>query len=333
VQPAHFQSLEIVLSFDVEEHFRIEAANELALDLDPSRKDYYAERLEHSTYWLLDQLAPRGIKATFFVVGQIALRHPRLVRAIADAGHEVASHSWDHQRVHNLNPTTFRQDVLRSKDALEQATGQPVRGYRAPTFSVVGQTAWALDVLAELQFAYDSSIYPVWHDRYGVPQAPRVPFRARGAEHEILEMPPATLRVLGTNLPVGGGGYFRLLPLFFMERALAQIQRHSWPSVAMLYFHPWEFDPDQFRLPLRRLSAFRTYVGISRSRGRLVSLLERHKFTRAIDVARVLGQDWSSLPAFNVAASQGQKQAAFAAPEPKSYGITHALPGKGVLTK
>ncbi|MCI0459246.1 MAG: polysaccharide deacetylase family protein [Gemmataceae bacterium] len=287
---------DIILSFDVEEHFRIEAA--AALSIDPALKAHYCDRLEPATRWLLDQLARFDAKATFFVVGQIARSHPGLVRAMAQAGHEVASHSWDHRRAHHFTPATFREDLRASRDALEQVTSQPVVGFRAPTFSVVPQTAWAIDVLAELDFAYDSSIYPVWHDRYGVPRAPRAPFRVRGEVHELLEIPPATWRVLGTNLPVGGGGYFRLLPLFFMERALAQVRRSCRPAVAMLYFHPWEFDPRQARLPLGWLSKFRTYVGISRTRTRLRTLLARHRFDRAIDVAKRLDCQWQLLPRF-----------------------------------
>ena len=149
---------------------------------------------------------------------------------------------------------------------IESTCFRAMLGFRAPTFSVVAETAWAVDVLAEMDFSYDSSIYPVWHDRYGVPEAPRGPFRVRGHEHELLELPPATLRVLGTNIPVGGGGYFRLLPLFLMRKALEQVKQTCEPPVSVLYFHPWEFDPRQRRLPLGRLSAFRTYVGIARSR-------------------------------------------------------------------
>src|SRR5262249_8982675 len=145
-----------------------------------------------------------------------------------------------------------------------------------PTFSIMQQTAWAVDVLAESGLLYDSSIYPVRHDRYGVPQAPRAPFRVRGHGRTILELPPATLRLLGANLPVGGGGYFRLLPLFFLDRALEQVAHACLPPVAMLYFHPWEFDPKQQRLPLGPISRFRTYVGIYRSQARLAALLARH---------------------------------------------------------
>jgi polysaccharide deacetylase family protein (PEP-CTERM system associated) len=291
---------QIILSFDVEEHFRIEAA--AGLDLTASLKAHYRERLESSTQWLLEQMDWLNIRATFFVVGELGLKHQSLIRAMSDAGHEVASHSWDHRRVHHHTPESFREDVRKSKEILEDITGQPVLGYRAPTFSIVRQNAWALDVLAELGMAYDSSIYPVRHDRYGVPGAPRAPFLAQGASRSILEIPPATFRLLGMNVPTGGGGYFRLLPLAMMHRTLRQVARHCSPAVAMLYFHPWEFDPEQDRLPLRRFNAFRTYVGITRSRARLLTLLERYPFVRAIDVARQLDEELSSLPSFNVAA-------------------------------
>jgi polysaccharide deacetylase family protein (PEP-CTERM system associated) len=288
----------VVLSFDVEEHFRIEAASRLSID--PSLKTYYTERLAPSTRWLLDQLDRSNIRATFFIVGLIARHNPALVRAIARAGHEVASHGWDHQRVHHFNPMSFRADLSQSKDALEQVTGQPVLGYRAPTFSVMAQTAWAVDVLAEVGLEYDSSIYPVYHDRYGVPEAPRSPFLVRGGSHAILELPPATLRVLGLTVPMGGGGYFRLFPLFLTNWAIRQMLRDTSPPVAMLYFHPWEFDPDQVRLPLGRLSRFRTYVGLQRSQRRLSTLLSQYQFNRAIDLARRLKHQGGQLPTYDL---------------------------------
>jgi len=276
----------VILSFDVEEHDRIEAA--YGLTVSPGLKAHYRDRLDYSTRGLLDFLAERDIKATFFVVGQIAHHNPGLARAISDAGHEVASHSWDHQRIHRHTPASFREDLQQSKEALEQATGQPVVGFRAPTFSLMRETAWALDFLAESGLLYDSSIYPVRHDRYGVPDAPRTPFWARGNEHELLELPPLTWRVLGMNLPVGGGGYFRLLPLWMMRCGIRQSQQDGEGSAAMLYFHPWEFDPDQERLPLKSISRFRTYVGIQRSRKRLSRLVAGLRFGRACDVAREL---------------------------------------------
>ncbi|HXG08583.1 MAG TPA: XrtA system polysaccharide deacetylase [Gemmataceae bacterium] len=289
----------IILSFDVEEHFRIEAAAGLVID--PALKAHYSERLEPSVRWLLDQLGRRGIRATFFVVGEIGRDNPDLIRAIHRAGHELASHSWDHRRVHHLTPAAFREDLRRTKDTFEQITGVAVVGYRAPTFSIMRPTAWAIDVLAELGLLYDSSIYPVRHDRYGVPQAPRGPFLARGAERSILELPPALVQLGGVRIPAGGGGYFRLLPLRFLELAIRQVRRACRPPVATLYFHPWEFDPDQPRLPLRRLSRFRTYVGIRRSRGRLTALLDRYRFVSAVEVARELDRRRDTLPTFALA--------------------------------
>lgn len=276
----------VVLSFDVEEHHRIEAA--AGLDIDPALKRRYLERVGPATRWLLDQLDRFDLRATFFVVGQLARADPDLVRTVHRSGHEIASHGWDHRRVLAMTPEEFREDLRRSCDTLEQLTGEPVVGYRAPTFSILRRTAWAIDVLAERGLLYDSSIYPVRHDRYGTPRAPRAPFLAEGPARAILELPPVTLRLGRVRLPLGGGGYFRLLPLMLLERALEQTRRECAPAIAMLYFHPWEFDPDQPRLPLRRLSRFRTYVRIGRSRDRLAILLARHRFVRAVDVAREL---------------------------------------------
>jgi polysaccharide deacetylase family protein (PEP-CTERM system associated) len=199
-----------------------------------------------------------------------------------------------------LTPVSFREDVRRSKDALEQLTGKPIEGFRAPTFSIVRQTGWALEVLADLGMIYDSSIYPVVHDRYGIPAAPRQPFLAEAAGYRLLELPIATLRFLKMKIPIGGGGYFRLLPFFLLERALRQVARDCSPPVAMLYFHPWEFDPLQARLPLSRLNRFRTYVGISNNGRRLHRLLSAHRFARAIDVAKQLDQQRASLSCFKL---------------------------------
>ena len=291
-----------VASFDVEEHYRIEAAQ--GLNCPAEAKAEYARRMETATRHLLGHLAAAGVKATFYVVGEIARTHPGLVRDIHGAGHEVGSHSWDHRRVHQFTPETFRDDLLRSKEALEDVTGEAVVGFRAPTFSVVRQTGWAVDVLAECGFEYDSSIFPVRHDRYGIPDAPRGPFLAVGRDREILELPPLTYRVMGFNMPVAGGGYFRLFPLMAMRAGLRQAARGATaeaPAVSMLYFHPWEFDPEQPRLPLRRVSRWRTYVGMGRTTGRLKSLLRGRTFTRAIDAARAIRAGGAELPRFKVA--------------------------------
>ena len=287
-----------ILSFDVEEHHRIEAASHLSIPADS--RQMYASRMETSTRQLLDLLARAEVKATFFVVGEIAESHPRLVRDIADAGHEIGSHSWVHRRIHHFDSVSFRDDLLKSKEALEQASGTPVVGFRAPTFSVVRQTGWVIDVLAECGFEYDSSIFPVRHDRYGIPTAPRSPFIAEGNERSILELPLATLRMVGQNFPVAGGGYFRLFPLAVMKAGMRQLARATIPPVSMLYFHPWEFDPDQPRLPLGRVSRFRTYVGMTKSWSRLKRLLARGPFRRAIDVVHEIREGNLNLPRFHV---------------------------------
>jgi polysaccharide deacetylase family protein (PEP-CTERM system associated) len=287
----------VSFTFDVEPHDRIEAA--AGLFCPPDLRRAYARSMEACTRWLLDTLFEYDAKATFFVVGQVATTHPRLVRDIAAAGHEVACHSWDHRRVHHFAADTFRRDVRRAKHALEQAAGQPVVGYRAPTFSIGRETAWAIDVLAEEGFRYDSSVFPVRHDRYGVPDAPRFPFRVVGHEHALLELPPATLGVGGFNLPAAGGGYFRLFPPMVMRAAVRQAERHP-DGVPVLYFHPWEFDPAQPRLPLGRAGRFRTYVGIKRSRSRLRALLARYESRPMIDAADDLGL--RVLPTFRLGA-------------------------------
>jgi polysaccharide deacetylase family protein (PEP-CTERM system associated) len=275
----------VCFTFDVEPHDRIEAAAGLAC---PARtRAEYARRMDTCTRWLLDTLAEFDARATFFVVGQVAGANPRLVHDIARAGHEIACHSWDHRRTQHFTPGTFRRDVRRARHALEQAAGHSVVGYRAPTFSIGRDTAWAIDVLAEEGFRYDSSVFPVRHDRYGVPDAPRFPFTVAGHEHTLLELPPATMSLGGFNLPAAGGGYFRLFPPMIMRAAVRQSEKHS-AGVPVLYFHPWEFDADQPRLPLGRVGRFRTYVGIKRSRSRLRDLLARYESRPMIDAAEDL---------------------------------------------
>ncbi len=310
--PAKGESV-VAITFDVEEHHRIEAAAHV--DWPAGLRAIYSRRMDQTTRWLLDELGERRIRATFFVVGQIAESHPDLIRRMIDEGHEVASHSWAHRRVHHFTPTSFREDVRTSKDALEQAGGAAVVGFRAPTFSIMRETAWAIDVLAEQGMLYDSSIFPIHHDRYGVPDAPRTPFIVRGVDRELLELPLLTLSLLGMNLPVAGGGYFRLFPLTLMERGIRRAGRMPL-GAPVLYFHPWEFDADQPKLPLKRLSKFRTYVGIGRSRGRFQKLLRQYQFAPVADIVARLNQERESLPRFSLTNEAGQ------APE------VHSSPGE-----
>lgn len=287
----------VCFTFDIEEHDRIEAAVDFTCS-EPLRTNY-ARRMEACTRWLLESLAELGARSTFFVVGQIARTHPLLIRDIVAGGHEVACHSWDHQRIHRQTPAQFRKDLRRAREELEQTAGTHIVGFRAPTFSITRETAWAVDVLAEEGIRYDSSVFPIRHDRYGVADAPRLPFRVGGREQSLLELPPATFGLGSMNLPAAGGGYFRLFPLGVMRAAIRQIKRQP-TGIPVLYFHPWEFDTTQPRLPLGRLSRFRTYVGISRSRTRLQRLIARYGSLRMIDAAKRLELTGADLPSFRL---------------------------------
>lgn len=278
------------ITFDVEEHYRIEAA--AGLTCNANQQLDYRQRAEKTTRQLLQILDNASCQATFFIVGELAVQCPRLIREIHQAGHEIASHGWDHRPVTRLTPPEFKIDITRSKETLEQITGYPVYGYRAPTFSILRKTAWAIDILLEAGYLYDSSIFPVRHDRYGVPDAPTKPFRCSGsrAGPSIMELPPLTLPAFFTNLPIAGGGYFRLFPLWVLQSGILFNQRQT-PSVSMLYFHPWEFEPGQPKLPLKGIHRWRTYVGIPRAAARLKQLLKSNcttRFRRAIDVVNEL---------------------------------------------
>ena len=291
----------VVLSFDVEEHYRIEAA--YGLPVTPELAREHATRMERSTRMLLEMLREAGARATFYVVGEIARDNPGLVRDIARAGHEVASHSHKHSRIHRLSREEFAADCRESKRLLEAAAGVEVTGYRAPTFSVTAVTDWAIDELASAGYGYDSSVFPVRHDRYGSPGAPRGPFTAVGQSGELLELPPATWRVGGVNLPTAGGGYFRLFPPRVIRAGVDQLARAGLPAV--LYFHPWEFDPGHPKLPMSGRSRWRTYVGVGKAAGRLKRLLGDYarRFRTAAEVAESARD--SELPRFKLAPRGG----------------------------
>jgi polysaccharide deacetylase family protein (PEP-CTERM system associated) len=263
------------VSIDVEEYFHIEAAFDRVGRSDWGR---WPSRVERNIDLLLSIFNRHSQHGTFFILGDVARRHPLLARRIADAGHEVASHGSMHDRLHRLDAKSFRLDLVASKSRLEDQTGKRVLGYRAPTFSIVAQTAWAVDVLAEEGFEYDASIFPVRHPWYGVPAAPDRPFYVQGRPDgpSLLEVPPLTWVPPfggGRKLAVAGGGYFRLLPLGLMKLGLAQAAVQKRPAV--LYFHPWEFDPLMPRMPLTRLNRLRTYKGLGAAVGRLERIMKQ----------------------------------------------------------
>ena len=258
---------------DVEEYFQVSAFEKIV-----SRDDWDAmpSRVEEQTRELLEMMARHGALGTFFVLGWVAERHPGLVRDIASAGHEVASHGMDHRRVTTLDQASFRASVRESKEILERVTGLEVKGFRAPSFSIVPGGEWALDILVQEGYAYDSSLFPVRRRGYGYPRGGRDPYRIECPSGELIEMPPLTLRRWGLNLPAAGGGYLRLLPPFLMRAAIRSSEARRAP--ATLYIHNWEIDPEQPRLEVRRLTAVRHYRGLEHAAGRLEALLEAYTF-------------------------------------------------------
>ncbi|MCG7348408.1 XrtA system polysaccharide deacetylase [Sphingomonas sp. ACRSK] len=264
------------MSVDVEDWFQVGAFETVIAREDWPRLE---SRVEANTDRVLAVFAETGTTATFFTLGWVAERAPGLIRRIAEAGHEVASHGWDHQRVFTFTPDQFRADVARARSALEDAGGVAVTGYRAPSFSIDARTPWAHAVLAETGHFYSSSVAPVRHDHYGWPDAPPHPFRPL-AGSDLIEWPITTARVLGRQVPAGGG-FFRLLPGAVTERAVAQANAGE-GRPAMFYFHPWEIDAGQPRVagaPMR--SRVRHYARLGAMEGKLRRLLRRHRWGRA----------------------------------------------------
>lgn len=254
------------MTVDVEDYFQVQAFAHCI-----NRRDWETTptRVEANVDAILEMFEQRGVRATFFTLGWIAVRHEAMVRRIVAGGHELASHGWDHRRADAMTPEEFRADVGRARRALEDIGGTAVRGYRAPTFSIGARNQWAFGVLEEEGYAYSSSVNPVRHDLYGMPEAPRTPYRPGGA---LVELPMTTLRVLGRNLPCSGGGYFRLLPYRPFRLALAQVNRSG--RCGIFYFHPWEIDPGQPRVPACGLrSRVRHYTNLGAMAGKLRRLL------------------------------------------------------------
>ena len=245
--------------------------------------DRFDSRVVANTERLLDMFDAASVSATFFVLGWVAERFPRLVRNIADRGHEIASHGYAHRLTYELTPDEFRDDLRRARLALESAAGTAVLGYRAPSFSVTRRSLWALDVLIEQGYVYDASIYPIRHDRYGIPDAPRHPFQIARAGGSIWELPGSTVRVGGQNLPIGGGGYFRMLPYQWTRFGFSRVNGVEQKPV-MFYLHPWEIDPEQPRVSAPVVSRLRHYYNLSQTESRLRRLLAEFRFAPAIDM-------------------------------------------------
>jgi polysaccharide deacetylase family protein (PEP-CTERM system associated) len=263
------------LTIDVEEYFHPTA---FARYVDPDDWDRYPRRVEKNTNRLLDLFGERDVHATFFIVGWVAERYPKLAKKIDRLGHSVGCHSYAHRAIYDGSREDFRSDLRRSKTMLEDLLGRPVKSYRAPSYSITSKTIWALTILAEEGFEYDSSIYPIVHDLYGIPGAPRFPYtKILNTGQQIEEFPPSTVRYFGVNFPIGGGGYLRLLPYCVTASAIRRLNKVE-NQPAMVYVHPWELDLDQPRLPGPWRSRFRQYQNLHSTEGKLRRLLKDFSF-------------------------------------------------------
>lgn len=263
---------------DVEDYFQVSA---LAPHFPRNQWDSVPCRVEANVERVLELLDGHGVRGTFFTLGWIAERFPQLVRRVADAGHEVASHGYGHQRASDLSPEAFRADIRLAKAILEDITGRAVTGYRAPSFSIGTANLWAHDCIAEEGYRYSSSVYPVRHDHYGIPDAPRFPWRLPNG---LVEVPITTLHLFGRNWPAGGGGFFRLLPYALSRWQIAHFNTRD-KRPAVFYFHPWELDPDQPRVTdATTKTRFRHYINLSRTAARLDRLLSDFSWGRADEV-------------------------------------------------
>lgn len=282
---AHVPQVVNAMSVDVEDYFHVSVFDGI---VPRSTWGDMESRVCRNTERLLDIFDRYAVQSTFFVLGWVAERHPSLVRSIADRGHELASHGYAHRLVYDQTPEAFRDDVRRAKSIIEDAGGRAVSGYRAPSYSVTPRSLWALDILIEEGYAYDASIFPIRHDRYGIPVSPREPFRVERSAGSLMEVPGSTVRIGPLNLPVGGGGYFRILPYAWTRWGIGRLNQDA--QSAVFYLHPWEIDPEQPRLPAGWLGRFRHYRNLGLTEERLTALLEDFRFAPVGTLLRTRAQ-------------------------------------------
>jgi len=265
------------------------------LEIDSSAWQGFESRLEQSTKTLLNLLEQHQVKATFFVLGRVAEQHPDLIKQIASAGHEIGCHGYSHQFLYKLSPAELRAELKKSKDLLAELSNQEVVSFRAPFFSVTKNSLWALQILKEEGFRYDSSIFPVHNYRYGLPSAPRTPFQISLNDNNTLkEYPISTIKMLKLNFPFSGGAYFRLFPWWLTRKCIYKLNQQNIPVI--FYIHPWELDPDHPRVKLPKRISLTHYARLSSTYKKLVKLLKHFKFTTLKELAEREEQGPSLLP-------------------------------------
>lgn len=271
------------MTIDVEDYFHVSVFDGL---VSRDKWETLESRVCRNTDRLLSIFHDAGVKATFFVLGWVAERFGDLVSRIASEGHEIASHGYAHRLIYDQTPLAFRDDVRRAKHLLEEVSQQRVNGFRAPSYSVTPRTLWAIDILIEEGYTYDASVFPIHHDRYGIPLSPRYPYILSSRSGTLVEAPASTVRFGPINFPVGGGGYFRLLPYAWTRLGIARINRTE-GRAAIFYLHPWEVDPDQPRLNAGLIGRFRHYRNLGKTESRLRKLLADFRFGPLCSVLRV----------------------------------------------
>lgn len=274
-----------ILTIDVEDYFQASAFDRI---IGRDEWDHIESRVTMNTEMILELMAAKSVTATFFILGWVAERFPNLVTRIHSQGHEVACHGYSHKLIYQQTRQEFAEETRRAKSVLEDIIGRPVVSYRAASYSVTRKSQWALQILAEEGFQYDSSIFPIVHDRYGVPSAPRYPFRLKlEGKMELFEFPISTVRFLGINFPMGGGGYFRLLPYLATKKAVYRLNsRDGLPLI--FYLHPWEFDPEQPRQRVGSSTRFRHYLNLKRTSDRFQCLLQDFEFGSMAEIASTM---------------------------------------------
>lgn len=274
------------LTIDVEDYYQVSAFEPI---VGAQKWDQYPSRVVKNTRRLLKILEQHGVTATFFVLGWIGERNPGLVKEIKERGHTIGCHSYEHRLIYALSPREFREDTQRAKDVLEQIIGRPVLGYRAPSYSIIRQSLWAYEILCDLGFEYSSSVFPIHHDRYGIPGAPRFRFKVPG--HDLIEYPISTASYMGCKIPVSGGGYFRIFPYWLTRMGLSHINKVD-RQPFVFFVHPWETDPDQPRMKdAGMVSKFRHYTNLSKTSKRFERLLNDFQFGPIPERQDNLGQN------------------------------------------
>jgi polysaccharide deacetylase family protein (PEP-CTERM system associated) len=276
------------MTVDVEDYYQVSA---FAKQVPKEAWERYESRVERNTHRILEIFDQEGIKGTFFVLGWVAERHPELIKEIANQDHEVACHGYSHDLIYQQTPEKFYEETARSKKVLEDLVGDQIKGYRAASYSITKQSLWALDILCELGFVYDSSIFPILHDRYGIPGAQIVPHLYKTEkENRIIEYPLSTVGVYRKRFPISGGGYFRLFPYWLSRAGLKRVNKHD-KVPFIFYMHPWEIDWEQPRIKSSKLSEFRHYNNIDKFEMRLQKLISDFRFSTVSHVLRQLNFD------------------------------------------